>query len=130
MAYCDPGGGGGSRAAGLVVLDTLSGRELWRIDGRAVAAFPCSAAFSDAGGGNHRSSLWSGRSSLRSGVSSSGGSEASRGSGLEGLGGGGLGKVTELAFSGDGGRLFVGGIDGGVGVFEVRDGIGVGAGAS
>lgn len=120
VAYCDPGCGGGAdgvrRVGGLVVLDATSGRELWRLSGTEVV--------SDGG-----SSRRSGRSSLKSGWSSEG-SAVDRGGGggtvgLEGLGGD-LGRVTELAFSGDGSRLFVGGADGGVGVYEIREGLGVG----
>lgn len=116
VAYCDPGGAGGKGpAGGLVVLDATSGRELWRLGGMAPS--------SDGGSGRR-----SGRSSLKSGWSSEG-SDAGRagGWGLEGLGGD-LGRVTELAFSGDGGQLFVGGADGGIGVYEVREGIGIGVG--
>ncbi|KAK7735272.1 hypothetical protein SLS53_007663 [Cytospora paraplurivora] len=120
VAYCDPGGGGsgsgsGGRVGGLVVLDATSGRELWRIDGR--------GAPSDGASGRR-----SGRSSLRSGWSSEGSGDSGRGGGLEGLGED-LGRVTELAFSGDGGLLFVGSVDGGVIVYEVREGIGIGVNA-
>ncbi|KAF3765588.1 hypothetical protein M406DRAFT_237884, partial [Cryphonectria parasitica EP155] len=44
-----------------------------------------------------------------------------RGGGLELLAAD-LSKVTDLSFSGDGNKLFVGGVDGGVSVYEIREG--------
>ncbi|KAK4238482.1 hypothetical protein C8A03DRAFT_33518 [Achaetomium macrosporum] len=41
-----------------------------------------------------------------------------------------LSKVTEMCFSADGGFLFIGDSDGGIAVFEVREGDGKGAGGS
>lgn len=61
----------------------------------------------------------SGRSSEASEVSNRGDAGGLEGLGLD------LGRVTELAFSGDGARLFVGCVDGGVGVYEINEGIGI-----
>lgn len=142
VAYCDPGSA--SRQGALAVLDAMSGRELWRMGG----VVGHSGSISGSGSSNHNgkggggggtawdgrsvSSRRSGRSSQKSGRSSEMGGEAphaggggSGDAGLEQLGGD-LGRVTELAFSGDGGRLFVGDIDGGVGVYDIREGMGIG----
>ena len=111
VAYCDAGSA--HRKGGLAVLDAMSGRELWRLGG---------AAWD----GRSVSSRRSGRGSQRSGRSSEAGEQQPRaGAGLEQLGGD-LARVTELAFSGDGGRLFVGDVDGGVGVYDIREGMGIG----
>lgn len=136
VAYCDPGSA--QRQGALAVLDAMSGRELWRMGGTSVSS-GSSASNKDRGGsvsgsggtawdGRSVSSRRSGRSSQKSGRSSEMGGEAGQQqspSGLEQLGGD-LGRVTELAFSGDGGRLFVGDIDGGVGVYDIREGMGIG----
>lgn len=128
VAYCDPGGGGGGARGGdgaLVVLDAnREGRELWRLDG---------VGKNEAGAGGRASRRsWRSVETKKSGRSSSKSDET--GSGLT-LGGGGLDllaaslhKVTDLAFSGDGKKLFIGDVDGGIGVYEVfetRDGIGM-----
>lgn len=117
VAYCDAGSP--QRPGGLAVLDAMSGRELWRLGGGG------SGGRASAGwdGRSVSSSRRSGRSSQKSGLSSEGGEQG--GAGLEKLGGD-LGRVTELAFSGDGGRLFVGDVDGGVGVYDIREGLGIG----
>lgn len=122
VAYCDPGGGAagdgpGGAAGALVVLDaTQGGRELWRLDG-------------EAGKSCRRRSGKSSDARRRSGGASSSRSDDSSlalgGAGLEALAAR-LHKVTELAFSGDGKSLFVGDIDGGVGVYELREGSGIG----
>lgn len=148
VAYCDSGARtaqqqshqlqeqyeASSRNGSLVVLDAMSGRELWRVDG------PCaSPSKSDP---NIRNSTWSGRSSETKTSTNSSNSSSSRSNrnallaatietGSQGTGvvslAASLDKVTDLAFSGDGTRLFVGYADGGVGVFEVREGIGMAA---
>lgn len=116
VAYCDAGGQG--RDGALVVLDAIrGGRELWRLDG---------AGKDEAGPSGRSSSRRSGksfetRSSGRSSSRSEGSSFALGGAGLESLAAN-LHKVTELAFSGDGKSLFVGDIDGNVGVYELREG--------
>lgn len=136
VAYCDPGSA--QRQGALAVLDAMSGRELWRMGGSSPAGVSgVSSSGSNHGkGGGGGSTSWdgrsvssrrSGRSSQKSGRSSemSGEAPAQSAPGLEQLGGD-LGKVTELAFSGDGGHLFVGDIDGGVGVYDIREGMGIG----
>lgn len=143
VAYCDSGNrpaqqqsqrlqhqyDAGSSDGALVVLDAMSGRELWRVDG-----LGGSTGKSEAGG---RNSAWSGRSSETKSSSTSASSRANRnallaaavGAGSQGAEvlalAGNLDKVTDLAFSGDGSRLFVGYSDGGVGVFEIRETIGM-----
>lgn len=130
VAYCDPGSA--QRQGGLVVLDAMIGRELWRLGGSGGSSSISSGSGNARSGGNAAwdgrsvSSRRSGRSSQKSGRSSEMGEQAqAQAGGLEQLGGD-LGKVTELAFSGDGGRLFVGDIDGGVGVYDIREGMGIG----
>lgn len=118
VAYCDPGGGGDGA---LVVLDaTQGGRELWRLDGAGKGEL-------GPGGTSSRRSRKSfeTRRSRRSSSKSDESSIALGGGGLETLAAG-LHKVTELAFSGDGKSLFVGDIDGGIGVYELREGPGIG----
>lgn len=132
VAYCDPGSA--QRQGALAVLDAMSGRELWRMGGSSSSG-SSGGSNKDRGGsvsgtawdGRSVSSRRSGRSSQKSGRSSEMGGEAGQqqSPGLEQLGGD-LGRVTELAFSGDGGRLFVGDIDGGVGVYDIREGMGIG----
>lgn len=135
VAYCDPGSA--QRQGALAVLDAMSGRELWRLGGSGPvwgggsgSGSSRGASFGGSGGGTawdvrSVSSRRSGRSSQKSGRSSEAGEHGLAAAGLEQLGGD-LGKVTELAFSGDGGRLFVGDIDGGVGVYNIREGMGIG----
>ncbi|KAJ0124784.1 hypothetical protein J7T55_006125 [Diaporthe amygdali] len=113
VAYCDPGTP--QRTGGLAVLDAMSGRELWRLGGNKAAGWD----------GRSVSSRRSGRSSQRSGRSSESEPGGGGAAGLEKLGGD-LDRVTELAFSGDGSRLFVGDVDGGVGVYDIREGMGIG----
>lgn len=123
VAYCDPGGARDQIAGGdgaLVVLDAIrGGRELWRLDG--VEKLEA--------GASGRASRRSGRSSetkrsTRSSTKSDGSFAVFGGGGLELLAAD-LQKVTELAFSGDGTRLFLGDEDGGVRVYEIREGIGM-----
>lgn len=127
VAYCDPGTA--QRQGALAVLDAMSGRELWRLGSSGSSG---SSSTSRGGGGSGTawdgrsvSSRRSGRSSQKSGRSSEAGEAPTAAGGLEQLGGD-LGRVTELAFSGDGGRLFVGDIEGGVGVYDIREGMGIG----
>lgn len=143
VAYCDSGSRkaqqqnqrlqqhyeAGIGDGALVVLDAMSGQELWRIDGT-----PASTSKSEVGG---RDSTWSGRSSETKSSSASVSSRSNRNALLAAAVGAGsqgmevlnlavnLDKVTDLAFSGDGTRLFVGYVDGGVGVFAVMEGIGM-----
>lgn len=132
VAYCDPGSAQ-SPGGALVVLDAMSGRELWRMGGSGSSG---SSGNNGRGGSVSGSTAWdgrsvssrrSGRSSQKSGRSSELGGEPQQQqvAGFEQIGGD-LGRVTELAFSGDGGRLFVGDIDGGVGVYDIREGMGIG----
>lgn len=146
VAYCDSGARkaqqqshhlqqqyeSSSGDGALVVLNAMSGRELWRIDGVAPAA--PSNGRSDS---SMRNSAWSGRSSETKSSSNSSRSSnrnallaAAVGAGSQGTEvfslAGNLDKVTDLTFSGDGTRLFVGYVNGGVGVFEVREGIPIG----
>ncbi|KAK7740326.1 hypothetical protein SLS63_001528 [Diaporthe eres] len=122
VAYCDPGSA--QRQGALVVLDAMSGRELWRMGGSGSSG-SSGRGSGTAWDGRSVSSRRSGRSSQKSGRSSELGEPQQQAAALEQLGGD-LGKVTELAFSGDGGRLFVGDIDGGVGVYDIREGMGIG----
>ncbi|KAI3398732.1 hypothetical protein diail_8598 [Diaporthe ilicicola] len=122
VAYCDPGSP--QRHGGLAVLDAMSGRELWRLGGSSSNSSSSNKANAAGWDGRSVSSRRSGRSSQRSGRSSEGG-DSGGGAGLEKLGGD-LGRVTELAFSGDSSRLFVGDVDGGVGVYDIREGLGIG----
>lgn len=143
VAYCDSGARNAQQQShqlqqqyeagcgdgSLVILDAMSGRELWRVNG-----LGASPSKSDP---NLRNSTWSGRSSETKSSSNSSSSRSNRnallaaavGAGSQGTEvlalAGNLNKVTDLAFSGDGTKLFVGYIDGGVGVFEVREGIGM-----
>lgn len=128
VAYCDPGTP--QRQGALAVLDAMSGRELWRLGGSG-GSHGGSGSNGKSGGGSGTawdgrsvSSRRSGRSSHKSGRSSEAG-ELPPGQALEQLGGD-LGRVTELAFSGDSSRLFVGDIEGGVGVYDIREGMGIG----
>lgn len=132
VAYCDPGGRFGVDSPGaLVVVDaTRGGQELWRLD----EPKKDPSIISEAGGSMSGASVWS--PSRWSRKSSSEGKKSDRRSSLQGsdggsfklvLGAGGLDtlaanlkKVTELSFSGDGTRLFVGDSDGGVGIYEFR----------
>lgn len=143
VAYCDSGGRTaqqqsqqfsqpfepGSGAGSLVVLDAMSGRELWRVDGT-----PATPGRTE---GSIRNSAWSGRSAETK--SSSGSSSKSTrnallaaavragSQGTEVLSlASSLDKVTDLAFSGDGTRLFVGYANGSVGVFGIREVQGIG----
>lgn len=125
VAYCDPGSAGGEAGA-LVVLDaTQGGRELWRVDGEGAAENDGESALG-AKAGSRRSrrsheTRRSGRSSVRSDESST-----SRRRGELGSLAGSLHKITDLAFSGDGKSLFVGDMDGHIGVYELREGSGIG----
>lgn len=116
VAYCDSG----TRKSGvgygsLVVLDAMSGRELWRVDGSATSRGKSDSSI--------RNSTWSGRSSETKSSWSS--SRSNRNTSEVFTLAGNLDKVADLAFSGDGTRLSVGYLDGRVGVFEVREGIGM-----
>jgi hypothetical protein len=129
VAYCDPGSA--RRQGALAVLDAMSGRELWRLGGSGAGSSINSNSVRGSGGGTawdgrSVSSKRSGRSSQKSGRSSEAGeAPMPQVSGLEKLSGE-LGRVTELAFSGDGSKLFVGDTDGGVGVYDIREGMGIG----
>lgn len=149
VAYCDPGtaaaatatgdgGGEGGDLGALVVLDaTQGGRELWRLDGERKPTMTMTTTTTTPSGscsrrGGRKSAdtrrrsggTWSSRSDESSFVLGGGGGGGG-GSQLESLAMG-LHKVTELAFSGDGKSLFVGDVDGGVGVYELREGSGIG----
>ncbi|KAH8778576.1 hypothetical protein F5883DRAFT_639074 [Diaporthe sp. PMI_573] len=127
VAYCDPGTA--QRQGALAVLDAMSGRELWRLGSSGNSGIGNGKGGGGSGtawDGRSVSSRRSGRSSQKSGRSSEAGEVPTPpAGGLEQLGGD-LGKVTELAFSGDGGRLFIGDINGGVGVYDIREGMGIG----
>lgn len=131
VAYCDPGSREGGPGA-LVVLDAMKGgKELWRLNGSVKEE----AAEHSSGRNSFRRSGMSSDTwrsvAARSIASSPTTSSKSEGSlGVFGSGGldslaASLDKVTELAFSGDGTQLFVGDVDGGIGVYEVREGIGM-----
>lgn len=131
VAYCDPGGRDGARGK-LVVLDaTRGGQELWRLDEpRKDAAAAITLQTGGASAGGRPTSRWSRKSSgeVRKSDRRSSGQVSSDAGSLRLVSGAGgldalaadLKKVTELAFSGDGTRLFVGDSEGGIGVYEFR----------
>lgn len=126
VAYCDSGTRKAAQQkshqvqqqdeAALVLLDAMSGRELWRVGGSAASRCQSNTGV--------RNSTWSGGSCDTKGSGNSWTSNRKNNVEVFTLAGN-LDKVTDLAFSGDGTRLFVGYIDGRVGVFEVREGIGM-----
>lgn len=138
VAYCDAGGPG--RDGALVVLDAIQGgRELWRLDGGQNSSSSSSRRQTRSGKSFEQqdTSRRSRRISARSSSSRGSDSTASRGSSSSFLGvapapgaaagclealAAGLDRVAELAFSGDGKSLFVGDVDGHVGVYELREG--------
>ncbi|POS71952.1 hypothetical protein DHEL01_v209650 [Diaporthe helianthi] len=130
VAYCDPGTA--RRQGALAILDAMSGRELWRLGSSSSSGNGTASSIGKKSGGGS-STTWDGRSvsSRRSERSSQNSGHSYEASEVPAVGGleqlaGDLDRVTELAFSGDGGRLFVGNIDGGVGVYDIREGMGVG----
>lgn len=127
VAYCDPGGGVRGGDGALVVLDAnREGREVWRLDGARKGHEAGTGGLTSRRSSRSVETKKSGRSSNKSEESGVGLSVG--GGGLELLAAG-LHKITELRFSGDGKKLFVGDADGGIGVYEVfetRDAGGIG----
>jgi len=101
VAYCDARGTEGGARGTLVILDATTGKQLWYVPRRECEnrskADPC-RCWPDPEAGIMDSGPRPGFEQLER-----------------------LGKVTELSFAADGGFLFVGDLEGNIGVYEIRE---------